>query len=43
MKVKKLDESEEGIIELAEGLENTSRRYRMEISSEKSKVMVAGC
>ena len=38
-----LDESEEGIIELTEILENTSRRYGMEVSSEKSKMMVAGC
>ena len=38
-----LDESEAGTIELTERLENTFRRCGMDISLEKSKVMVAGC
>ena len=38
-----LDESEGGIIELTKRLENTSRQQGMEMSLEKSKVMVVGC
>ena len=37
-----LDESEEGLREITRRLESVAGRYGMEVSSEKSKVMVVG-
>ncbi len=37
-----MDESEDGIQEITRRLDETARKYGMEISTEKSKVMVVG-